>query len=262
VTAGEVRRACLAALLLVSGFGCAPALFIPPGGPGIPAPDGDAIWRRVMSRCDAISGVRAVLAVSGRAGDRSIPGLAGARLATAVTSAGNMALEVYVSGQMALRLAGTAGTATLLLRDGPRVVSAGAADIVHAMIGLDINPVVWLEALSGCVAHGGTIASTRRYGDLLAVSTTDGARVFLQARGGAWQIRAARVGALAFDYTRLSSDLPQAMTIHTDRVRIALRVEELAINPALDPAVFTMRVPDDATAMSIEELRAQGPLGR
>ena len=59
-----------------------------------PAPTAASIWQNTMGRCAGVMSVRAELAVSGRTGGRSIPGLAGARVGTAVDHDGNLAFII------------------------------------------------------------------------------------------------------------------------------------------------------------------------
>jgi hypothetical protein len=42
---------------------------------------------------------------------------------------------------------------------------------------------------------------------------------------------------------------------------LVVRLSQVDVNVPLEPAVFQVDVPDDATPISIEELRRAGPLG-
>jgi hypothetical protein len=198
--------------------------------------------------------------VTGRAGSRRIPGLAGARIATAVNAGGELAIEIYVSGQQVVRLAGTAGDATLLLRDGPRVVRAGAAEIIGALVGVKLDPTVWRGVLTACPAPATAFVDATRYDKVLAVTAGE-ATVYLQEQEGSWRLRAARWPALAVDYSAMRGDLPRAFTVRAADVRLGLTVRDLAVNPSLDPEVFVVQVPASAEVMSLDELRTEGPMG-
>jgi hypothetical protein len=251
-----------AAGLAASTGACAGRLLVRPSGPGAPAPDGAAHWAAVVSACRNVRSYRARLGLSGTVANRHIPGFASAVLGLAVTATGEIGLEARVSGQLVFTMAGTADHARLLLVDDQRVVDAPAAAMVDALIGVPIGPARLLAILAGCVSTSDTMDEAARYDDVLRVVSGD-TTIFLEDRDGVWRVRAADAPGLRVDYQAVENGRPQRIAVRSapdaePRVSLVLRVDEAEINRALPPAVFTVRVPDAATPMSIEELRASG----
>jgi hypothetical protein len=254
-------RRLIAAAALAAAAGCASRAFVHPSGPGIPAPDAADVWENVSSACRGLSGVQAALGLTGRIGDQRIPGLAGATLYAAVSSAGAIGLEARVSSQLAFRMGGTAERATLFLPADNRVVVAPAADIVDALVGVRVTPERLLALLGGCMTRSDVVTRAARHAALLEVGTAD-ATVFLEQRGGSWGVRAAAADGLVMEYRRSGNQirdivLDSAPGSASD-VSLVLRLKQFDLAPNLAPAMFTVAVPDDARPMTVEELRASG----
>jgi hypothetical protein len=101
-----------------------------------------------------------------------------------------------------------------------------------------------------------------RYGNVLRVVSGD-TTVFLEDRNGGWTVRAGDAPGLQVDYQAIDNGQPRRLAIRSapgaePRVSIVLHVDDAEINRPLPASVFTVRVPDTATPMSIEELRASG----
>jgi hypothetical protein len=206
---------------------------------------------------------RARLALSGTVANRHIPGFASAVLGLAVTAAGDIGLEARVSGQPVFTMTGTADQARLLLVDDRRVVDAPADAIVDALIGVPLGPARLLAILAGCVSTSDAMDEAARYGDMLRVASGD-TTVFLEDRDGAWRVRAGDAPGLRVDYQALEDGRPRRIALRSapgadPRVSIVLGVDEAEINRPLPASIFTARIPETATPMSIEELRASGP---
>jgi hypothetical protein len=252
-----------AAGLAASAGACAGRLLVRPSGPGVPAPNGAAHWNAVVDACRNVRTYRARLGLSGTVANRRIPGFASAVLGLAVTAAGEIGLEARVSGQPVFTMAGTSDHARLLLVDDQRIVDAPADAIVDALIGVPIGPARLLAILAGCVSTSDAMDEAVRYGDLLRVVSGD-ATVFLEERDGVWRAQAGDAPGLRVDYQAMESGRPRRIALRSvsgaePSVSIVLRVDEAEINRPLPPSVFTVRVPDTATPMSIDELRASGP---
>lgn len=233
-----------------------------PSGLGAAAPDGAARWAAVVDACRNVRTYRARLGLSGTVANRHIPGFASAVLGLAVTSAGEIGLEARVSGQLVFTMAGTADHARLFLVEDQRVVDAPADTIVDALIGVPIGPARLLAVLAGCVSTSDAMTEAARYGDVLRVVSGD-TTVFLEDRNGAWAVRAGDAPGLQVDYQAVDSGRPSRLALRSipgadPRVSIVLHVDDAEINRPLPASVFSVRVPDTATPMSIEELRASG----
>jgi hypothetical protein len=258
-----VSRTVLAFIAMASA-GCGPHAFSLPPGPPTPDPRAADIWNAASSACRATHTVHASLSVRGRLGGRRIPGMAGAALLVVVSDAGDIAIEARVSGQLAFKVGGRADDATLFLPNDRRVVRGPAADIVSALIGVPIDPPALVAVLAGCVSQ--TPADQgERFGPVLAVRTAD-ATVYLEPHGaGTWRVRAGLRQALAVSYDYGADDkirdINWQSTVPDAAVAITFRVDALDQNVPLDPGMFSVVVPDDATPMTIEELGRAGIAG-
>jgi hypothetical protein len=237
--------------VLFSSIACAGHRFVVPAGPGLPAPEGAAAWAEASRACRDARSYSASLRVSTV---RRMPAIT---LLAIVTADGRIRLEA----SSLFYLAGTATRAQLLLTDGTRLVVARADEIVDALIGVKLGPERLLALLTGCVSTKPALAGAERFGKVIAVTTGDG-RVFLEQRDGRWQGVAGEVDGLVVDY-RLLGYWPaewRATTAHvTPEVTLKVSVDDSTINdPAIDqhPDAFTLKIPANASPMTIDELRA------
>ena len=244
---------------------CGPALFVPPAGPGALAPDAGPAWAEATKACRDVRTYSATLRLSGRSGDEPIPSVSGI---VALTAQGQIFLQVIGAGRPFVTLAGTADRATYFLHNDNRVVTARADEIIETIVGVKVGPDRLLAILSGCAVRGLELEQGTRFGQQLAVTTTDGT-VFLGRRAGAWQTTAAVLGALTVHrYERQGSAFPTSLQIDatagtaTSRIRIR-GIDQLEVNASLQAAVFDPPPgAASATAMTLDELRAAGPFGR
>lgn len=191
--------------------------------------------------------------------------MASARLEAAVTATGQMALEARVSGQLLFKLGGTSDRAVLLLAADHRVVTAPAAEIVDALVGVPLGPDRLLAMMTGCVSISNDISRTGRYGHVLEIVTSD-AVVFLESGGGVWRVRAGTFGDFAVDYRSFDRGMPRRIALrstagHAPAVSLSLDVTSVDLSGSTPLSAFSVNIPDDASPMSIEELRQSGPLG-
>jgi hypothetical protein len=176
-----------------------------------------------------------------------------------------MALEARVSGELLFKLAGTGDRAVLLLAADRRVVTAPAGDIVDALIGVPLDPDRLLAMMTGCVSISNDVTAAARYGDVVEVTTSD-ATVYLQLRGGGWSVRAGQFGDFTVDYPSLRDGVPRQIGLRSRAgrepvVTLLLSATSVDLADATPVSVFSVNVPEGATAMSIDELRRSGPLG-
>jgi hypothetical protein len=238
--------------------------FVPPMGPGGPAPDAASAWGAASALCRSTTTYRANLALTGQVGERRIRGLASARLSTAVTAQGALGLEATVSGQLLFRMAGHADSAVLLLREPDRVVSARPDEILEALVGVRLGPERLLPIFGGCVAKDKAMARAADHGRYLEVVTPD-TRVFLAHPAGGWQTRAGYFDDLAVDYRAYVDGVPREFSVVSTRadgpiVRLDLDVRDVVLNADVPEAAFRVVVPDGAARISLDELRETGPL--
>jgi hypothetical protein len=251
------------AALLTCSSACASALFVPPAGPGEPAPDAAAAFAEATRACRGVASVKASLRVSGRIGGERLPTTID--IATGATPTG-IRLEGHAADRNLFRLAGTTEEATLYLDDGHRAATGRPEDLTDALMGVKLGPGRWLALLTGCVATPPDFMSGARYGADLAVTTPSG-RVFLALADGAWHAVHGTFDGLVVTYRRFSSTLPDEWRLSSETgrdpsVALSVSVDHMTAGGPIAASVFTLTLPDDVTPMTLDELRQSGPLRR
>jgi hypothetical protein len=251
------------AALLTCASACAPALFVPPVGPGDPAPDAAAAWAEATRACRGVDSYKGSLRVSGRIGGERLPTAIG--IATGATATG-IRLEGHAAGRSIFTLAGTSDQATLYLDDGHRTATGRPEDLTDALMGVKLGPGRWLALLTGCVATPPDFVAGARYGANLAVTTPSG-RVFLSLANGAWHTAHGTFDGLVVTYRRFASSLPAEWQLSSEAGRdpsvdLSVSVDDVTAGSPIAPLVFTVTQPPDATPMTLDELRQSGPLRR
>jgi hypothetical protein len=254
--------------LLPSAFGiallasCSAYHFVLPTGAGEPAPDAPSAFAEATTGCRSVRTLTGALHLSGHVGSHRVR----LTIQGAVTSANQIRLEWPAPfGPPGFILGGTADRTTLVFPRDNRVLTTRAEDILEALIGLKLGPRLLLAVLSGCGAEESQVTSAAKYGDLLAVTTAD-ARVFIRQRGSQWRVVAADVGGLIVDYLpnddvslrqlRLSSAAGRVPVI-----ALSVSLSQVEINASVAASTFTVAIPPGSAALTLEELRAAGPLG-
>jgi hypothetical protein len=255
-------RACrLAAACALLASACAPRVFVPPAGPGEPFPDAATAWSEATRACSGASTYAASIHVHGRVGREGL----NATILGLVTRADQIYLSLPVMfGPPAFILGGTADRATLWLARDKRVLVAPADDIVEALTGLRLDPRALLALLSGCVTGVGEVTDSARYGKLGAVTTAQG-RMFLEQRDGRWRVTRGLASGLIVEYSDLQGDWPRAVRVTTEagrspEVSLSMTLEQIDVNVPHDAKDFVVTPGADATPITLEDLRANGPL--
>lgn len=248
-----------AGLVILSA--CAPHLFVPPAGPGEPFPDATQAWTEATHACRGASTYAANLRVRGRVARESLS----ATIIGLVTRADQIRLTVPVMfGSPAFVLGGSADSATLWLPRNERVLTARADEILEALTGLRLGPRALLAVLDGCVAQADAITASARYGRLAAITTGDG-RLFLEQRDGRWRITRGLTAGLIVEYSDIQGDWPRALRIttetgHTPAVSLSMTIDQIDVNLPHEAKEFTVNVARSAAPMTLDDLRAAGPL--
>ena len=243
---------------------CAPALFVPPVGPGEPAPDAAAAWADATRACRGVTSYKGSLRVSGH--------ISGDRIPTTVTidtgaAPTGLRLEAHAAGRAIFQMAGTAREATLYLDDGHRYATGKPEELTEALVGVRLGPARWLALLTGCVATPPDFVSGVRYGQDLRIATAS-ANIFLSTMDGAWHAHHALFDGLVVTYERFTaavSSFPSEWTLISEAgrdpsVSLSIAVDNATAGQPLSSGVFTINLPADAVPMTIDELRASGPL--
>ncbi|HKW02025.1 MAG TPA: hypothetical protein VJN96_19545 [Vicinamibacterales bacterium] len=240
---------------------CTPKIFVPPVGPGEPFPEAAQVWTEATHACRGASTYAAELQVHGKVAQERL----NAKIIGLVTRADQISLSVPVMfGSPAFVLGGSADSATLLLPRSERVLTARADEILEALTGLRLGPRALLSVLDGCVAQAETVTASARYGPLGAITTDDG-RMFLEQRDGRWRITRGLTAGLIVEYSDIQGDWPRALRIttetgHTPAVSLSITIDQIDVNLPREAKDFVVKVAPNTAPMTLDELRAAGPL--
>jgi outer membrane lipoprotein-sorting protein len=270
------NAACLAILTLLTGA-CGRGLVTLPDGasaPVDPAEAAGALAQATMG-CAAVRSMTAEVAVSGSAGGRRLRG----RLLGGVAAPASVRLEAVAPfGQPLFIFVATGDVATLLLPRDERVLEGGRPDaVLEAVAGVPLGAPDLTNALTGCAASKPPPSATaRRFGDSwIVVGDVDG-ELYLRREDadGPWELVATTQRGAAPDrrwraeYSQREAAVPRAIRVvsldeggTTGRVfDLRLDVSQVEINTPLDAAAFKVQVPPSAIPITLNELRASGPL--
>lgn len=257
-----MRRLAAVALLLV-GAGCARPHLQLPTDVGAPLPDPTIIHAAVASACAPVRTLTGEFALAGRTGRQRMRG----RLIAGLARPASMRLEgVAPFGPPVFVLTSDADGAALVLPRDRRVVRAPAAqDILGAITGLAWEPADLLAVLTGCVEPDPVAVSGQGHrGGWVTLGLRGGATLYVERVGPRWSLRAARRSGWEIVYDQWTTSFPSRMTIRSrpeSTVDLVVTVTQSEANVPIDPAAFRAAVPPGAEPMSLDDLRAAGPLG-
>jgi hypothetical protein len=222
-----------------------------------------AVHTGVSATCRGIRTLTGELALSGRAGTQRLRG----RVIAGFERAGSMRLEgVAPFGPPAFVLAARPGSAVLLLPRDERVLrNADARDVLGALSGVPLAPADLLAVLTGCVVPDPVPAAGRLHErGWASIELNDGATVYLQQAGGAWQVRAARRAPWDIEYGQWLGGLPRTVRLQALQgptpVDVTVGVSQLETNMDIPASAFTLDVPPNTMELTLDELRQAGPL--
>ncbi len=145
---------------------------------------------------------------------------------------------------------------------------ASPAAILDALVGLALDPSDLLAILTGCISPDARATDGRLFpSDWARIDLAGGAAGYLQRdKQTGWFVRAGVRRALNVGYDPGGHGMPPAIHLLADGSRgsvsdIRIGLSQVAVDQKLGPEVFSVRVPADATPISLEELREAGPLG-
>lgn len=260
----ELRFFVLVASLLTASCG-APLMRLPQG-PGAPASDTRDVMAQATAKCRAVSSLTTEIGVSGSIGGRHVR----ARLVAGLAAPASARLEAFAFGQPIFIFAARAATATLLLTRDRRVLEHGMpAQVLEAIAGVPLDAADLRTALLGCVIAP-DLDSGQLLGDDWRMAIEGGNDLYLRraARSAPWRLvavvhRAAARPTWRAEYRDFVDDLPRAVhLVSSDPSRFDLRLalSQVVLNPSLSIGVFDVSVPPGVEAITLDELRRQGPL--
>lgn len=237
-----------------------------PEGAGAPFPGFTAAYGEATAECRSVRSLTASLRLSGRSGGQRL----GGRIDVGLAAPSRVRLEgfppVLYGSRPYFVLVADAGRATLLLPRDARVLRDEPPDaIVDALAGVAIGPADLLSMLAGCGLGEGEVSGGRLFRNGWAAAERGGATVYLRPLDAGWRMAAATRGAMHVHYGDYVTGRPQAVRISTDaagdaRADITLRLSGAEWNVALDDRVFAVEVPPGTAPLTLEDLRAAGPM--
>jgi outer membrane lipoprotein-sorting protein len=254
--------ALLAGVVLSSG--CAAHRFVPPAGPGEPAPEFAQQFEEATKACREVRTLTADASLSGRVAGQRVRG----HLQLGLADPNALRLEAVAPfGAPVFILAARDGNGTLLLPRDRAVLRDTPADaIIEAIAGIKLTPDELRAVATGCVSPAPTATGGRRYpGDVTAITLKDQATAFVRAVNGASRIISAQRPGLIVEYEDFANGLPRKIRLSRDdspQADLSLTLSQVELNTSLAPSAFTVDVPADARPITLDELRKNGPLGR
>ena len=257
-----MRGGVACALLMLSA--CAGARVVFPTGPAEPAPEAVQWWHAATEACRGAQSFLAEIRVSGNVGDEKLRSVT---LQGAMTRSGEMRLlAVAPAGAPFFTLAGRTDAATLTLSRERRVLTAPAAEIIAALVGVRLSPADWLDLLSGCGASAGADGGVRIGGVTIVTLKNGAGRVRLQPDGASQRVAAVDRPDLLVEYREFQGRWPSEarVTSHAGAavaVNLNMTISQIFVNTPTPARTFALDVPAGYSPMTLDELRALGPLG-
>ena len=163
-------------------------------------------------------------------------------------------------------LAARSDQAVLLLPRDERVVRGQSAEaILGALTGVTLAPADLQAFLTGCVVPTPKAVGGRLHENGWASIDLEGGATMYLTRMGAWQVRAARRDGWEVDYSMWQGAFPQVIRLRSvsepANVDMTATLSQIEVNVDINPSAFTVDVPAGTSPLSLDELRAAGPLG-
>jgi hypothetical protein len=256
----------LAALVLSACAGGVPISL--PDSPGTPLSDPVARYGAAAAGCADVQTVVAESRVSGSVRGTRVR----ATLLVGADRGGNARIEALAGpGGPVLVLTARANDATLVFpRDREVVRGATTRDILEALVGVPIDTADLALTLAGCFGVDGVPMQGRSHGRGMHSFDLPGDRtVWTRTTSSGVSIAGGRRGPLTVAYARGDRQELSGVRLlardgrYPDEVAadLTLTLSSVDVNQPLEPDTFVARVPRDATAVTLDELRRSGPLG-
>ncbi len=256
-------RAAVAALVLTIGLpACGPRAIVLPTDSGTLFPEFAVVHAQVSAACAGVRTLQAEVTLSGRVAEQRVRG----RVHAGFERPGSMRLEgVAPFGPPIFILAAKADEAVLLLPRESRVVLGAAPEaILGALTGVALAPDDLQAVLTGCVtANPRPVTGRVHRNDWVSIDLDDQSRVFLRRRRQTWEVRAARRNHWQIEYDGWTGSFPQRVRLRSTSdvpVDLTVTLGQLQTNAGIPSAAFEVTIPQGAVPLTVDELRAAGPL--
>ena len=262
-----MKLAALAAVLLLAG--CAARAPQRPQGPGTPDPSAIDAFTAATKPCAGLKTLTAEIRLSGRAGGERLRGTLHAGFAAPAA----LRFEAVAPfGPPVFILAGRNNRATLFFPRDKRVLpDVALADVLDRLTALALNADDVRLVLTGCLAQNATPSEGRGWsGGLRAVTLAPNITAYVADRNGVPVVTAADYGPWLVDYADHVNGWPRTVRIRNRTstsssassvvVDATARLDQLEMNIPIDDRAFTVDVAADAERITLNDLRAIGPL--
>jgi len=236
-----------------------------PTGQGAPLPDAAPALSDAIGHCDGLRTVTAEIGLTGRAAGQRLR----VKLLAGLAAPDAIRLEAVAPfGAPVFILASASGDATLLLPRDDRVLTGAAPSaMLQALAGIEVTPASLRRLLAGCPPDDVVGREARGFGsDWLVVPTTGGGTAYVHRLAEGWRLVAVRGPSLDAEFTVGQTTQPDRVRLTSPEGRagtsfdLALRLSQVERNVEVPTEAFTVRVPGNATPMTLDELRQSGPL--
>ncbi|HEY8535845.1 MAG TPA: hypothetical protein VIL25_05330 [Vicinamibacterales bacterium] len=218
-----------------------------------------------LGHCAGVRTVTGEVGLSGRVGRERLRG----RLLVGLAEPASVRIEAVAPfGAPYFLLAGRDGVAALLFpRENHVLPDAPVSAILEALAGLDVRAADLRAWLAGCPGSEPQPATARAYGDSwAAVDLADAGTAWLRRLDRGWRLVAVTGTALRVEFDGHAGVQPLEIRIGRASpeasppldVRLALR--QVEINADVPAEAFSIDIPADAIAITLDELRRSGPL--
>jgi hypothetical protein len=255
----------LTAAILTSSCAAAPLLKLP-AGPGVPSPDAATTLAQATVTCRAIRTFTAEVGVSGTIGGKKIRR---SRLLAGVAAPASAYLDAPAPfGASVFIFAAVDDQATLLLPRDRRVLSGGRpAEVLEAAAGVPLGPSALRETLTGCTSNSAGDGSD--IGETWRVIRGSSERYLSRNRpADPWRLvavvhRESGQPEWRAEFRDFANDVPRTIRIASVDPKgfdLTLALSQVEINVPLEGDVFHPRVPSDYAPLTLDDLRAAGPM--
>lgn len=253
-------------LALVATTACGARRPTLPDGPGAPFPGFDKAYADASADCRGVKSLTASLGLSGRTNGQSLRG----RVDVGLMAPARARLEgfppVLYGSRPFFVLVAEGERATLHLPRDERVLrDAPPEAIVDALAGVALGPDDLRHILSGCGFGDAPGGDARLFDNGWAAAPQGQGMVYLRPGQNGWLIAAATRDRMEIHYDDYAGRRPQRVRIRTESngrtgADITLRLSDVEWNIDLEDRVFDIQIPPAAAPMTLDELRAAGPL--
>ena len=266
-----MTRAAAALVLALSVVcaSCGAPLLKLPSGPGAPAPDGRQAIDDATAACRAVSTITLEMSVSGSIAGNRVRGRLLAGLARGASA--SVRLEAVAPfGQPVFILTAIGSDASLLLPRDNRVLEHGRPDaVLEAVTGIPLDAPALLAVVTGCTTTVPDAGAARALGEAWRVVPAGADELYVnRENAGAWRLvttlhRAADAGWRA-EYRNFQDGLPRSIRLISARsgaFDLQLGLSQVELNRPLGADVFRIQVPPSASPITLDDVKASGPLG-